>query len=320
MRTRTMTHASVGMMSLGALALTVVTVATAAVPNTPVKVSAVHKTAFTPPDASGNKPPLEGVDHGIRAGTADVLVFGAPPRETEAEGIRTYQPVAEYLSRIIGKKIVYKHPNDWLTYQTAMQRGSYDLVFDGPHFNSWRLSNLQHHMLVKVVGENSFAVVVRKDDSRFTDVKQLVGQKVCGMDPPNLGTLAVLGQFNNPLRQPFIVNNLGWTRVYEGLAFEKKCAAAILPMANLEKFANSESLVRILFKTKALPNQAFSAGPRISPEDRAAIAAALISQEGADVTARMRAAYGGEKGLAYATKTEYTGLDVYLKNTWGYSR
>jgi len=34
----------------------------------------------------------------------------------------------------------------------------------------------------------------------------------------------------------------------------------------------------------------------------------------------MRAAYGGDKGLSYATKTGYTGLDVYRKNTWGYSR
>jgi len=320
MRKRTMTRASVGMVSLGALALTVMTVATLADQDTPVKVAAIHKTAFTPPNATGAKPSLEGVVRGMPAGADDVLVFSAPPRETEEEGIRTYQPVAEYLSRIIGRKIVYKHPSDWLTYQTEMQRGSYDLVFDGPHFNSWRQSNLQHHTLVKIVGENSFAVVVRKDDNRFTDIKQLAGQKVCGMDPPNLGTLAVLGQFNNPLRQPFIVNNLGWAKVYEGVALEQKCAAGILPMANLKKFSNSENLVRVLYQTKALPNQAFSAGPRISPQDQAAISAALISQEGASVTARLRAAYGGDRGLAYATQAEYAGLDSYLKNTWGYTR
>jgi hypothetical protein len=201
-----------------------------------------------------------------------------------------------------------------------MQRGSYDLVFDGPHFNSWRISNLQHHALVKVVGEHAFAVVVRRDDARFTDIKQLAGQKVCGMNPPNLGTLAVLGQFDNPMRQPFIVNSLGWAKAYEGVAFEKKCAAAILPVANLKKFSNNENFVRVLYQTKVLPNQAFSAGPRIAPQDQAAIAAALISQEGASVTARLMAAYGGDRGLAYVTKAEFAGLDVYLKNTWGYSR
>jgi len=320
MRKRTMTRVGVGMLSLSALALTVAAVAAPTNQSAPANAPTIHKTSFAPPDTAGNKPSLEGVVRGMPAGADNVLVFSAPPRETEEDGIRTYQPIAEYLSRIIGKKIVYKHPSDWLTYQTEMQRGSYDLVFDGPHFNSWRLSNLQHHMLVKVIGEHSFAVVVRKDDKRFTDLKQLAGQKMCGMDPPNLGTLAVLGQFDNPLRQPFIVNNLGWTKVYEGVAFEKKCTAAILPVANLEKFPNSENLVRVLYQTKPLPNQAFSAGPRISPQERAAIAAALISQEGANVTARLRAAFGGDKGLAYATKAEYTGLDVYLKDTWGYSR
>ena len=319
-RKTTTTRVSAGILSLSALALSATAVAAPTDQGAPATAAAIHKTSFAPPGNAGNKPSLEGVVRGMPAGADDVLVFSAPPRETEQDGIRTYQPIAEYLSRIIGKKIVYRHPSDWLTYQTEMQRGSYDLVFDGPHFNSWRVSNLQHHMLVKIIGDHSFAVVVRKDDKRFTDLKQLAGQKVCGMDPPNLGTLAVLGQFDNPVRQPFIVNNLGWTRVYEGVALEKKCAAAILPVANLEKFPNSENLVRVLYKTKALPNQAFSAGPRISPEDRAAIAAALISQEGATVTARLRAEFGGDKGLAYATKAEYTGLDVYLKDTWGYSR
>jgi ABC-type phosphate/phosphonate transport system substrate-binding protein len=316
---RTMMRAAVGMASLGALTLALTAGASSADQGAPATPAAIHKTSFARPDTAVGKPSLEGVARGMPAGSDNMLVFSAPPRETEEEGIRTYQPIAEYLSRIIGKKIVYKHPGDWLTYQTEMQRGSYDLVFDGPHFNSWRLANLQHHMLVKIVGEHSFAVVVRKDDKRFTDIKQLAGQKVCGMDPPNLGTLAVLGEFNNPLRQPLIVNNLGWTKVYEGVAFEKKCAAAILPMANLEKFPNYENQVRVLYKTRTLPNQAFSAGPRITPQERAVIAAALVSQEGVSVTARLRAEYGG-KGLAYATKAEYTGLDVYLKDTWGYSR
>jgi ABC-type phosphate/phosphonate transport system substrate-binding protein len=316
---RTTRRVAAGIASLSALGLAAVTAASPADQSAPATPAAIHKTSFARPDTAAGKPSLEGVTRGTPAGADSVLVFSAPPRETEEEGIRTYQPIADYLSRVIGKRIVYKHPGDWLTYQTEMQRGSYDLVFDGPHFNSWRLANLQHHALVKIVGEHAFAVVVRKDDRRFTDVRQLAGQKVCGMDPPNLGTLAVLGEFNNPLRQPLIVNNLGWTKVYEGVAFDKRCAAGILPVANLEKFPNYENQVRVLYKTRTLPNQAFSAGPRLTAEDQARIAAALVSQEGMGVTARLRAEFGGE-GLAYATKAEYTGLDTYLKDTWGYSR
>ncbi|MBI5783570.1 MAG: PhnD/SsuA/transferrin family substrate-binding protein, partial [Gammaproteobacteria bacterium] len=251
------------------------------------KAPGARKTSFAPPESSANRPSLEGIARGLPAGADNVLVFSAPPRETEEDALRTYQPIAEYLSRIVGKSIVYRYPKDWLTYQTEMQRGSYDLVFDGPHFNSWRISHLQHSSLVKVAGEHAFAVVVRKDDKRITDLKQLAGQKVCGMNPPNLGTLSVLGQFDNPSRQPLIVNSLGWTKAYEGLAFEKKCAAAIIPVANLKTFSNHENIVRVVYRTKALPNQAFSAGPRITVQDQALISAALISQDGAAAAQRL---------------------------------
>lgn len=286
------------------------------------RAPAARKTSFAPPQASSslNRPSLEGVARGLPAGADNVLVFSAPPRETEEEALRTYQPIAEYLSRITNKTIVYRYPKDWLTYQTEMQRGSYDLVFDGPHFNSWRISHLRHSALVKVAGEHAFAVVVHKDDNRITDLKQLAGQRVCGMNPPNLGTLSVLGQFDNPMRQPLIINTVGWTRAYEGVAFEKKCTAAIVPVANLKKFSNHENVVRVVYTTKALPNQAFSAGPRITTQDKALIAAALISREGSPVTARLVSAYGGDKGLAYASKEEYAGLDAYLKDSWGYAR
>lgn len=316
---RIMTSAAAGVISIGAL----IFVATAVAANNtdqPMQARAptARKVSFIPPGTPIDQPALEGVARGMPAGSDNVLVFSAPPRETEADGIRTYQPIAEYLSRIIGKKIVYKHPSDWLTYQMEMQRGSYDLVFDGPHFNSWRISRLQHHPLVKIAGEHAFAVVVRKDDARITNVKQLAGEMVCGMDPPNLGTLAVLNQFDNPSRQPLIINSLGWAKAYEGLVLDKKCSAAILPTESLAKFHDSEAFVRVVYKTKVLPNQAFSAGPRISSADQALIAAALISPEANQALSRLMATYGDGKGLAYTTKDEYAGLDAYLKDTWGY--
>ena len=304
---------SAGMVSLGALLF-------AASVGAAEPTLAARKTSFAPPATFVSPPSLEGVARGRPAGTDSALVFSAPPRETEEDALRTYQPIAEYLSRVIGKTIAYRYSEDWLTYQTEMQRGSYDLVFDGPHFNSWRISHLQHSALVKIAGEHAFAVVVRKDDNRITDLKQLAGQKVCGMNPPNLGTLSVLGQFDNPMRQPLIINTVGWAKAYAGVAFEKKCTAAIVPVANLKKFSNSDNVVRVVHTTKALPNQAFSAGPRITTQDQALIAAALMSQEGSPAVSRLVSAYGGDKGLAYASKEEFAGLDVYLKDSWGYSR
>jgi ABC-type phosphate/phosphonate transport system substrate-binding protein len=277
--------------------------------------AAMKKVSFTPASSAFAKSNLpERI-----AGEQAVLVFSAPPHETEPEAMRIYRPIAEYLTHVIGKKIVFHYPKDWLTYQKEMQQGSYDLVFDGPHLNSWRISNLQHHALVKLADEYTFVVVVRKED-KITNLKQLAGLRICGMTPPDFGTLAVLGQFDNPARQPIIVNTLGSTKVYEGVAIEKQCNAGILPAASVKKFNESANLLRAIYMTQPVPNQAFSAGPRISREDQARIAAALVSPEASQVVSRLTAANGADKGLAFASKNDYTGLDVYLKDSWGYGR
>jgi ABC-type phosphate/phosphonate transport system substrate-binding protein len=283
----------------------------------PMQVSAVamKKVSFTPASPAFAKSNLpERI-----AGEQEALVFSAPPHETEAEALRIYRPIAEYLTRVIGKKITFHYPKDWLTYQKEMQHGSYDIVFDGPHFNSWRISNLQHNTLVKLADEYTFVVVVRKDD-RITSLKQLAGLRICGMTPPDFGTLAVLGQFDNPVRQPIIVNTLGSTKVYEGVAIEKQCNAGILPAASLKKFNKSANLLRAIYMTQPIPNQAFSAGPRISRDDQARIAAALVSPEASQIVSRLIAANGADKGLVFASKNDYVGLDVYLKDSWGYGR
>jgi hypothetical protein len=309
------------MISLGVLLLAVAGSAGADEKSTPGKPPAARKTVFIPPEnAASRSPALEGIARGAPAGRDSVLVFSAPPREAKADSIRIYQPIAEYLSRVTGKTIVYQHPTDWLTYQMEMLRGSYDIIFDEPHLNSWRISNLRHSVLVKIADEHAYTVVVHKDNKRIANVKQLAGQKVCGMDPPNLGTLALLSKFDNPVRQPLIVNSGTWTKAYEGVATEEKCEAAIIPLANLENMSGSENTVHVIYKTKALPNQAFSAGPRVSTLDQAKISAALLSREGRAATAQLMSAYASAIGLVYANNKEYAGLDVYLKDTWGYAR
>lgn len=244
------------------------------------------------------------------------LVFSAPPRESQEAGIQTYAPIAEYLSKATGKKIVYKYPGNWLNYQMDMQKGVYDLVFDGPHFNSWRANKLQHNVLAKIPGEHTFVVIVKKTNSVVTDVKQLSGRQVCAMDPPNLGTLTLLSQFDNPARQPAIINTDGWENIYKGVMSDN-CVAGVLPVKNLEKFDRG-TFTRIVFRAKALPNQAFSAGRRISQEDQAKIAQALLSAEASGPTAKLRETYAVEGSFLPTTKEEYAGLGTWLKDIWGY--
>ncbi len=290
-------------------------------PAAKTKAGTTRKVSYIPPgNVTKSKPTLRDFATQAPGIDSDTLVFSAPPRETPAEGVKIYKPIADYLSRVIGKKIIYKHPGNWLSYQTEMLRGGYDLIFDGPHFNSWRIAKLRHNTLARISEAHIITVIVNKNNSRIKNIKQLVGRKVCGLNPSNLGMLALLDRFDNPMRQPMIIDRLSWRNVYEGVVIDKKCDAGILPLANLKKYDASRRFSRIVFKTKALPNQAFSAGPRISPDDQARIATALTSSGADAVTSELRTAYGTDSRLVPASKKEYAGIDVYLKDVWGYER
>jgi len=282
-------------------------------PDTPLQAfaTAIKKAAFTPSSPSQEQnslPERLAEDQGT-------LVFTAPPRETPEQGEEMYQPIADYLSKAIGKKIVYQYPGTWGAYRTEMLKGSYDLIFDGPHFNSYRMDKLHHNILVKIPERHEFAVIVRKEQ-KFSTLSQMAGYTFCTHAPPNLGTLVLLSQFDNPARQPVVINTNGWENIYEGVV-SGKCVGGVLPVANLKKYAHPD-VTRVIFRTQELPNQAFSAGPRISPQDQARIAAALTSPDAAAPTAKLRAAYRVGDSFALANNQEYRGLAVYLRNEWGY--
>jgi len=268
------------------------------------------RVSYGPPAESKER----GVANALRA-TPDVITLSAPPRDSEEEGRRRFEPVAQYLSKALGKKVVYRHPGTWGVYQGEMQKGAYDIVFDGPHFNGWRMERLQHSILAKAPGDFTQVIFVPKD-STVTAIKQLAGRTICAHAPPNLGTLVVQRAFDNPSRQPSIIVVEGYKHIYQAMV-DGKCKAAVLPRGHLHKF-DSAGAMRVVYQSGAMPNQAFSAGPRLSDEERARLSAALLAPEAEAPTAKIREAYTGGKAFVAATNAEYAGLGEYLRDEWGY--
>lgn len=259
----------------------------------------------------------KGVTTAISPGESHELILGAAPREDEDEARALYGPLADYLGKALGRKVVFKPAGSWGAYQGLMQKGAYDLVFDGPHFNAWRIDRTQHNVLVKVPGEHVFVVVVRKENDKVRELRQLAGRTLCGHAPPNLGTLTALNEFDNPARQPLIVNIDGWKEIHQGL-LAGKCVAAVLPLKQLEKFEKDSTQTRIVFRGRTLPDNALSASPRVTAADREKIVRALISPEGELATARLRQKYAAGRPLAVASNQEFAGLGHYLQNEWGF--
>ncbi len=252
------------------------------------------------------------------AGAAEVaLVLTAAPRDSEKEGQERFAPVAAYLAQTLGRKVTYSHPGSWGAYQAAMRKGDYDIVFDAPHFNSWRMEKLGHNILVKMSGEYTYVGVVRKDNAAIHNIQQLAGQKVCGHSTPNLGTLIMLSEFDNPFRQPLLVITQGYDHTYQAL-LEGKCVAAMLPLKHLEKFDRDGAQTRVIFRHAPLPQQAVSAGSRLTPDEQAQVKAALLAPAAATPTAKLREAYGVGEAFVPASNDEYRGLSRFLRTESGY--
>lgn len=247
----------------------------------------------------------------------NTLVFSAAPRGTLEASVKKYGPLTEYLSKAIGKKIVYQYPGTWGVYQGKMQKGVYDLVYDGPHLNGWRVAKLQHNIVARIPNDLVFVIVVKKGNTRITSVEQLAGRTVCAHAPPNLGTLMLLAKFENPARQPAIVAVDGWDNIFKGMMADQ-CVAALVPKNAWEKNDKGGVASKLIYKSNPLPNQAFSAGPRISKEDQAKISQALLSPAAAPYIESVVSEYNATS-LVAANRDEYVVLGDLLKNEWGYN-
>lgn len=246
------------------------------------------------------------------------LVLSAPPTASSSEGRDRYEPFAQYLSQVLGQKVVYKHPRNWSQYGQEMTNGKYDLVFDSAHFNSYRVEKLKHNILVKLPEESKYAVFVNRKGNSFNKLPRLVGRSICAYAPPHLATLMVSRKFTNPMRQPVIKKTEGWSKIYDDVV-KGKCDAGIMPVAVLNSLDKSNHKTRIIHRTKTTPGHALSASPNINKKDQQKISKALLVAAAMAPTSKLRDAFNsGTKGFATTTNREYAGIGQLLKSEWGY--
>ncbi len=244
------------------------------------------------------------------------LILSAPPRQMEAQADAVYNPIAQLLSKATGQKVTYKFVDNWLSYESDVLKDKYDIVFDGPAFIGWRMAKYGWSPIVKLPAELSIVVAVSNTNTSIKNLTDLEGYPICGFSPPNLATLVVQYQFTNPSRQPNIIAVKTFPDAYQGV-LSGKCVAAILN-AKIYKILNGKTqAMRVVFRSKPMANQAFSASPRVTPQMRNQIANALLSPEGLAATQKLRAQFKA-KQFVPATDQEYSGLGRYMRDVWGF--
>lgn len=245
------------------------------------------------------------------------LIFTSAPRDTKENEEEIYRPIINLMSKASGQKVVFQHGDNFLVYQSEMRKGNYDIIFDGPHFLSWRMTKLNHVPMVKFPGNLVFSAITAKKQEKINDLKGLVGRTVCAFPPPNLATLSVLVQFENPSRQPLVVETGNFQEVYKKV-IAGKCVGGVMQAKLFQELDKDAQLGKVLFTSKPLPNQAFSAGPRVTREMREKIIAAMLSPEGAEATQKLRDIYKIKAPMQAATEEEFEGLGKLLRDVWGF--
>lgn len=247
-------------------------------------------------------------------------ILTAPPRENANLGRETYQPLAEYLSQILGDKVVYQQPSGWFDYTHKMRQGYYDIIFDGPHFAAWRVKHLQHIPIAVLPGTLDFVLIVKANDQEIHKADDLNGKKICGLASPNLGTSLVYELFKNPVLQPVISEvSGGMLEVYK--AFDnRRCRAAILRNHYYDNLPAAEKVgLKIIAKTKSLPNQTITISKRLEKNARQ-IAEFMVSKEGAIAAQGLLSRYSHSAPYFEATSRDrYEGIEDLLEGVvWGW--
>ena len=210
------------------------------------------------------------------------LVLTAPPRETPQAGHDVYEPLARYLTKVLGEKVVYEHPIDWKRYETKMKNDEYDIIFDGPHFAAWRIDALLAQPLIKLPGSLRFVLVVKNSNKEINQLHDLIGKTICTLPAPNLGALTLFAMFPHPARQPeYRLVKGGFKEVAE--SFEAgKCDAAILRSSFYYKKTEPLFLdtTKVIKRSKKLTNQGITVSRRINAKERKKLLDTLVHGEG----------------------------------------
>lgn len=247
------------------------------------------------------------------------LIFSAPPRGAEADERAMYEPLVQAMSKAIGEKVYYEHPKNFITYSVAMQKGHYDIVFDGPHFSQWRVENLNHTLLVNLPENLQFLVVAPLGRTKVNTLHDLVYETICAQLTPQLGTLMLLQNYSAVAAQPTLHLVQGEDKVFADFA-AGKCTAAVLRDKTFYKMSNTErAAYKVIYKSPVAPNDAITANNKVTLLQRKALIALLTNPEAMKVASPVFDRFS-RNAVAFnvAEPTQFKGLDQLLYLTFGW--
>ncbi|KPJ90508.1 MAG: hypothetical protein AMJ53_13395 [Gammaproteobacteria bacterium SG8_11] len=248
------------------------------------------------------------------------IIFTVPPQYSEETAREIYGPLIRYLELIIGETVVFEYPSDWREYSKNMRDDHYDIVFDAPHFSSWRMKNIEHEAVVRLPGKLGYVLVTNQEEQYINSLRDLVSTQICSLTSPNLSTMTVYQLFENPVYMPQIKEITGtFNDVYQALK-DRQCKAAVLRVADYEALEPEEQkTVKVITKSEPMPELTITVSRRLREKKRI-ITMMLTSVEGSRAGENIFREYGKQQQeFIPVTPDEYKDLDSLLSHVvWGW--
>ncbi len=258
-----------------------------------------------------------------RAATADILkaepgdvVFVIQPILSEEQTKRAFQPLADYLGKATGKRIVIRTLPNFLAYWEVIRQDSgFHLVLDAAHFTDYRVKKMGFKVLAKLPDSVSYSLIVNSG-ALIIDPAELIGKTVATTGAPSIGAARLNAMYPNPVRQPIIVDS-GTAEEGVEMVIKNKVLAAIVPTPLVSQRMAQGGGISVVTTTEPLPHIAFSASPKLDAGTREKIRNALVNATKTEDGRKMLKDVNFER-FDPATEQIYAGQENILKEYWGY--
>ena len=251
----------------------------------------------------------------ISASQAAEYTLAIPPILPQEELKKSFQPLADYLSKTSGHTITITTQRNFLFYWTKMRKKKkgFDLVLDAAHFTDFRTKNQGYTVLAKMPDTISFSIITHEDIFLF-DAEDLIGLSVATMHSPSIGSLQLEKLFPNPMRMPHYIWEHNTTTTIEQV-LSGKADAAIIPTRLAATYDNLNTVMT----TEPMLHMGLSASPEVPAEVAEKIRLALLNASTTVEGQKMLSLLKVDKFEA-ADNTTYDGYSDLLKEVFGYEK
>lgn len=244
------------------------------------------------------------------------LVLAIQPILSEANTRTAYQPLANYIEKVTGRKCTIKTTPNFLAYWSEVTRKRENMIYiDAAHFTAYRARKQGYHVLAKVPDAVSYSLIVN-DSNLVFDPTELTAKRVATLGAPSIGAARLNGMFPNPVRQPIIVE-VDNAEAGIKMLVENKVDAAIIPTPIVSRAMSQGTAISVVTTTEPMPHIAVSTSPDIDDATASKIRQALLEANNRTDGQAMLKNIGFPK-FDPANGGIYKDQDNVLKTYWGF--